>query len=347
MIVVMRPEATEENIAGVCARAKEMGLAGHPCYGVQQATISIIGFDQAIAPGDFSALPGVDRVMRVSAPYKLASRQSELPPTAIKISSKVVIGSGLTIVGGPCSVEGQDQILQAARIVKAGGGHMLRAGAFKPRTSPYQFRGLGVEGLEFLADAGRATGLPIVSEVMTPAMVERVANSADVLQIGTRNMQNYDLLLEVGKTEKPVLLKRGMSATLSEFLQAAEYILSEGNPNVILCERGIRTFETHTRNTLDLSSVPSLKSLTHLPVVVDPSHGTGRRELVLPMARAAVACGADGLLVEVHPDPDRSISDAQQAISAEMFALMVRDCQAIFNVLHPEFARQQVEINAE
>ncbi|MBW4697089.1 MAG: 3-deoxy-7-phosphoheptulonate synthase [Aphanocapsa lilacina HA4352-LM1] len=342
MIVIMRPEATEADIAAVCQRANEMGLAGHPCYGVQQATISIIGFDESVSPGDFSSLGGVDRVVRVSTPHKLASRQSGLPATAIKIAHGITVGSGLTFVAGPCSVESREHIVHTARLVKAGGASMLRAGAFKPRTSPYQFRGLGEAGLDYLAEAGAAAGLPVVTEVMTPALVEKVAARADVLQIGTRNMQNYDLLLAVGRTDKPVLLKRGMSATLTEFLLAAEYILSAGNPNVILCERGIRTFETHTRNTLDLSAVPALKTLTHLPVVVDPSHGTGRRELVLPMARAAVACGADGLLVEVHPDPDRSISDAQQAISPEMFAQLVRDCRAIFAALHPEAARTPV-----
>lgn len=344
MIVIMKPGAKDTDIQAICLRATELGLSGHPCYGVEQSTISLIGNDRSVAPEDFSGLAGVDRVVRVSTPYKLASRQSGLPSSAIKIAPGVVVGSGLTIIAGPCSVESREHILHTAQLVKANGAQMLRAGAFKPRTSPYQFRGLGEDGLDYLVEAGQATGLPVVTEVMSPRQVERVAQTANVLQIGTRNMQNFDLLLEVGRTDKPVLLKRGMSATIAELLLAAEYILSAGNPNVMLCERGIRTFEQHTRNTLDLSAVPALKSLTHLPVLVDPSHGTGRRELVLPMSRAAVACGADGLLVEVHPDPDRSVSDAQQAISPEMFAQLVRECRAIFGVLHPESVRTSASV---
>lgn len=337
MIVVMKLGALNSEIEAVCQRATELGLTPHLCDQVQQILISLSGSTEGLSPEDISSLPGIERVVSVGPPpYKLASRQNRFDKTTIKISDKVVVGQGLTIIAGPCSVESHAQILETAKQIKTYGAHMLRGGVFKPRSLPYRFRGIGEIGLDYLSEAGEATGLPIVTEVMTPHMVEKVVQKADVLQIGTRNMTNTDLLLEVGQTDKPVLLKRGMCATIKELLMAAEYILAAGNPNVILCERGIRTFETHTRNTLDLNAVPSLKNLTHLPVFVDPSHGTGRSELVLPMARAAVACGADGLLVEVHPNPNYSITDAQQAISPQMFAQLVHETQAIFSLLHPQ-----------
>ncbi len=334
MIIVMEADASEQQAAEICEFIEQLGFEPHPSQGIETTIIGIIGDDRRLDANVFRALDGVEQVIPILKPYKLASRDFQPSDSRVKLGHGVVIGGPeVIVIAGPCAVEGEQAILEAAQAVKQAGAVALRGGAYKPRTSPYAFRGLGEAGLDYLAAAGAATGLPVVTEVMSPAQVEYACGRADVLQIGARNMQNYDLLLEVGRTRKPVLLKRGLSATMSEFLLAAEYILSQGNWQVILCERGIRTFETHTRNTLDLNTVVALKGLTHLPVVVDPSHGTGRRELVLPMARAAVACGADGVIVEAHPVPDASISDAQQAISPAMLADLVRDVKAISQVV--------------
>ncbi|MBD2100783.1 3-deoxy-7-phosphoheptulonate synthase [Leptolyngbya sp. FACHB-261] len=334
MIIVMEADASEQQIAEICAYVQNLGFEPHRSQGVETTIVGIIGDDRRLDANVFRALEGVGQVIPVLKPYKLASRDFQPQDSLVDIGNGVVLGGPeVAVIAGPCSVEGEQAILEAAQAVKQAGAVALRGGAYKPRTSPYGFRGLGEVGLDYLASARVATGLPVVTEVMSPAQVEYACERADVLQIGARNMQNYDLLLEVGRTRKPVMLKRGLSATMNEFLLAAEYILSQGNWQVILCERGIRTFETHTRNTLDLNTVVALKGLTHLPVVVDPSHGTGRRELVLPMARAAVACGADGIIVEAHPIPDASISDAQQAISPAMLAELVKDVKAISQVV--------------
>jgi 3-deoxy-7-phosphoheptulonate synthase len=271
----------------------------------------------------------VESAVPILAPYKIASREVKPETTVIPIDSRCLGGTQVGVIAGPCAVESRQQILETAHLVKEEGGIALRGGAFKPRTNPYTFQGLAEEGLEYLAEAREQTGLSIVTEVLAPDQADLIATYADVLQVGTRNMQNFALLSAVGKTDKPVLLKRGMSATIEEFLLAAEYILSNGNQQVILCERGIRTFEKHTRFTLSLSAVPSLKEMTHLPVVVDPSHGTGRRSLVLPMARAAVAAGADGLLVEVHPNPEEAILDGAQSINFDQFRQMMRQVKGI------------------
>jgi 3-deoxy-7-phosphoheptulonate synthase len=264
-------------------------------------------------------MPGVEDVVPISKPYKLASREFQPHDTVIKVGNVSIGGNEIVVMAGPCAVETEDQVISTARAVKAAGASILRGGAFKPSTSPYSFRGLGEEGLKILAKAKEETGLPLVTEVLTPADVELVVKYADILQVGARNMQNFTLLDEVGKTKKPVLLKRGMSATIQEWLLAVEYVLSQGNRQVILCERGIRTFETYTRNTLDISAIPSIQKLCHLPIIADPSHGTGRRELVAPLALAAVAAGADGLLIEVHPSPDTALKDGAQSLTFEHF----------------------------
>jgi 3-deoxy-7-phosphoheptulonate synthase len=270
--------------------------------------------------GRLAALPGVESVTPVSKPFKLTSREFHPADTVVRVAGTTIGGGSLTVMAGPCSVESRDQLLLTADAVAAAGATILRGGAFKPRTSPYSFQGLGLEGLRILAEARERTGLPIITEVMEPANVVAVAEHADILQVGARNMQNYSLLMAVGGTDRPVMLKRGLAATIEEWLMAAEYIVSSGNPQVILCERGIRTFETYTRNTLDLAAVPLLHRLTHLPVVVDPSHATGKRWLVRAMALAAVAAGADGIMVEVHPSPDDALSDGEQSLTREQFA---------------------------
>jgi 3-deoxy-7-phosphoheptulonate synthase len=334
MIIVMRKSATSEEISDIVARVKSAGFDVHLSQGVERTIIGAIGGDRAaLADLELEVAPGVEKIQPISKPYKLASRDVHPGDTIVKIGNHTVGGTDLWVGAGPCSVEGRDSLFESAQIVRNGGGHALRAGAFKPRTSPYSFQGMGEDGLKLLAEARTQTGLPIVTEVMDTRDVELVERWADVFQIGTRNMQNFTLLKEVGKSKKPVLLKRGMSATVEEWLMSAEYIMSEGNPNVILCERGIRTFETATRNTLDLSAVVVAKSLTHLPVVVDPSHGVGKRQFVVAMARAAIAAGADGILVEVHQRPDEAKSDAAQTIGPEAFNQMMLEINAIAAVL--------------
>lgn len=330
MIVVMQPSATAKQIEHVVKLINEMGLKDHVIQGTDLTVVAVIGDDRKKDKGTLEQAPGVDRVMPILAPYKLAAREARHETTRVRIGAGCVFGGEhVPIIAGPCSVEGEKQIIEAGQAVKAAGAHALRGGAFKPRTNPYSFQGFGEEGLKMLAAARDATGLPIVTEVLANSDVDMVSEYADCLQIGTRNCQNFKLLEAVGRQPKPVLLKRGMAMTLDEYLQAAEYILSMGNPNVILCERGIRTFEDHTRNTLSLSAVPELHYRTHLPVVIDPSHGTGVARLVPDMARAAVAAGADGLAIEMHPDPEHALTDGAQSVTPTVLADMVRSAHRV------------------
>ncbi len=334
MIVVMKMQASETEIEGVISRIKELGFTPHLSRGEERTIIGVVGDDRRVAEaGMFEALPGVAECVRILKPFKLASREFTPQRTVVEVGTGAnaarVGGKEIVIAAGPCAVESWEQLEEVAIAGKACGVKLLRGGAFKPRTSPYSFQGLGEEGLKLLARAREKTGLPVVTEVMTPEAVPLVENYADCLQIGARNMQNFNLLQACGKARKPVLLKRGLSATLEELLMAAEYILSSGNRNVILCERGVRTFERATRNTLDLSAVAVLKEWSHLPVIVDPSHGTGQSSLVPPMARAAIACGADGLLLEVHPHPERALSDGPQSLTPAILAETVAGVAAV------------------
>ncbi|GAC1536136.1 MAG: 3-deoxy-7-phosphoheptulonate synthase [Herpetosiphon sp.] len=330
MIVIMKPSATTDDRAAVMQRIKEHNLTGQISPGEQHTVIGIIGSGITNDLGsELESMSGVDRTVRISRPYKLASREFHPQQTIVQVGSVAIGGDEVVVIAGPCSVESEEQIVQIARAVQAAGASMLRGGAYKPRTSPYAFRGLGIHGLELLALARAETGLPIVTEVMTPSEVEPVARYADMLQIGARNMQNYYLLEEAGRSGKPILLKRGLSATIEEWLLSAEYILNQGNPNVVLCERGIRTFETATRNTLDLNAVAYAKHLSHLPVFSDPSHGTGKWRLVTPLSLASVAAGADGLILEVHHDPDRAMSDGAQSLTVPHFDALMHQLGAI------------------
>ncbi|MBI2559407.1 3-deoxy-7-phosphoheptulonate synthase [Candidatus Woesearchaeota archaeon] len=333
MIVVMKKNATEHQIEKVVEKIKESGLKAHLSKGEIVTIIGIIGDERKVPESQIRAIEGVEKLMPILAPYKLASRDFKPDNTVISVDGVKIGSNEVVIMAGPCSVESKEQIIETAKAIKKAGAHILRGGAFKPRTSPYSFQGLGEEGLKFLKEAKEETGMPIITEVMDTRNVALVCKYADILQIGARNMQNYDLLKEVGKCKHPVLLKRGMSATINEWLMSAEYIMAEGNHNVILCERGIRTFETATRNTLDLNAVPAVKELTHLPVVVDPSHGTGRYTLVSPMSKAAVAAGADGLIIEVHTNPEKSVSDADQTISVSRFEKLMNELRLIANVI--------------
>ncbi|HHY46148.1 MAG TPA: 3-deoxy-7-phosphoheptulonate synthase [Firmicutes bacterium] len=334
MIIIMSPKATQDDIKRVEERIRMAGLSLHLSQGAERTVIGVLGDVRQLLPDSLQALPGVERVMRILHPFKLASRDFEPNPTVIRLPGGLEIGSSrLVVMAGPCAVEDEETLLETARAVKAAGASVLRGGAFKPRTSPYNFRGLGKEGLELLAKARKETGLPVITEVLSPQDVDLVAEYADILQIGARNMQNFSLLQAVAKVDKPVLLKRGMANSIEEWLMSAEYILSGGNRNVMLCERGIRTFETYTRNTLDLSAVPLVKKLSHLPVLVDPSHGTGSRDLVLPMSKAAVAAGADGLLIEVHPRPERALSDGPQSLMPPAFEALMAEIRPIAEVI--------------
>jgi len=329
MIIVMSPEASKQQIGHVVERVESLGLKSLLVEGTNRTVVCAIGDKRGMDVTALSAAPGVEAAVPILAPYKIASREVKHDPTVIPIDGRSIGGTRVGVIAGPCTVESREQILETAQMVKECGGIALRGGAFKPRTNPYSFQGLGEKGLEYLAEAREATGLSVVTEVLSAGQAALVARYADVLQVGTRNMQNFELLKAVGATDKPVLLKRGMSATIDELLLAAEYILLNGNRQVILCERGIRTFETHTRATLSLAAVPSLKERTHLPVVVDPSHATGQQSLVLPMARAAIAAGADGLLVEVHPDPEHAILDGAQSITFRQLEEMMKQVKAI------------------
>jgi 3-deoxy-7-phosphoheptulonate synthase len=329
MLIVMKPQASTAQIGAVVEKIHALGLAAHEIPGAQRVAIGITGNRGALDPEAFASLPGVADAIRVSQPFKLVSREVKEEDTVIEVGGSRLGGMGLAIIAGPCSVESEEQILEVARGVKESGATFLRGGAFKPRTSPYEFQGLGEAGLKLLALAREKTGLKVVTEVMDTEDLPLVADYADVLQLGARNMQNFSLLRRLGKLGKPVLLKRGASATIKEWLMAAEYIVSAGNYEVALCERGIRTFETMTRNTLDLNAVPVLKVLTHLPVIVDPSHGIGVRRHVPAMARAAIAAGADGLIIEVHPHPDQALSDGHQSLSLPEFADLMRAVRVI------------------
>jgi 3-deoxy-7-phosphoheptulonate synthase len=329
MIIVMRAHASPVEIEHVTSRIDELGFEVHLSQGAERTIIGVIGDERPLDRAMFEVMAGVERTISILPPYKLASREWRPEGSVIPVGSAPVGGQRLAMIAGPCSVESRGQLLEIAHAVKEAGATMLRGGAFKPRSSPYTFQGLGVQGLELLAEAREATGLPIVTEVMAPDKAELVAEFADVLQIGARNMQNYPLLQAVGKTRTPVLLKRGMMSTIEELLMSAEYILAGGNYQVMLCERGIRTFETYTRNTTDINAIPALKQLSHLPVIGDPSHSTGRWPLVIPVARAMVAAGADGLLVEVHHDPEHALSDGAQSLKPERFAQLVREAQRI------------------
>ena len=333
MMIVMKETATEEEIAAVVARIESVGARAHVSPGELLTVIGAIGGQDPevrLADIGLEGAPGVDKVMPIIKPYKLAGLQiNHGEPSVLNIGGRKVGGTNFSMMAGPCTVESRDQVLTTARVVKECGGSMFRGGAYKPRTSPYSFQGLGVEGLELLKEAREETGLPIVTEVMDPRDVEKVIGIADVIQIGARNMQNYNLLTEIGKSGIAALLKRGLAATLEEFVMASEYILKEGNPNVMLCERGIRTFETSYRFTLDITAVPILKELTHLPVIIDPSHAAGRRALVEPLSLAAAAVGADGIIVEIHPNPEEAICDGPQALyTADFPAYMEKVVQA-------------------
>lgn len=329
MIVVMQKDSTEEDVQGVRDHLERLGLTGHLSQGIERTVIGVVGRTYPELMDELEMLPGVREVVPISRPYKLTSREFQPKNTLIKIGNTVVGGGDLVVFAGPCAVESQEQTLATARAVKAAGAHVLRGGAFKPRTSPYSFRGLGEEALKILAEARAETGLPVVTEVLDTQEVELVSRYADVLQIGARNMQNFALLEEAGRAGKPVMLKRGFSATYEDWLLAAEYIMATGNRQVMMCERGIRTFEHYTRNTLDLAAIPVVKKLSHLPVVADPSHGTGKWYLVTPMAVAAAAAGADAIIVEVHPNPDTALSDGAQSLTFENFEKLMIQVRAV------------------
>ncbi len=334
MLIVMHHSATDEQVQAVTDAVEAMGLTAEPIPGSLRTAIGVLGNQGYVDDTAIRELSGVREVIHVSKPYKLVSRDFH-PESSIIEAGGVKFGDGQppVLIAGPCSVESEEQMMSAARLVKEHGAQMLRGGAFKPRTGPHSFQGLGLEGLKYLRQAGDAEGLPVITEVMRIEQLETICRYADVLQIGARNMQNFDLLKEVGKIGHPVLLKRGMCATIEEFLSAAEYILAEGNPRVILCERGIRTFEKATRNTLDLSVVPLIREMSHLPIIVDPSHATGRRSLVGPMAKAAIVVGAHGVMVEVHPDPDRALCDGAQSLTGDGFGKLVAEINRLRSLL--------------
>lgn len=331
-IIVMSPDTSEEGIRHILKKLESKGLKANVSKGTERTIIGVIGDTSKITEEEedaIRAIPGVENVVRILKPYKLASREFKKENTEINVRDRVIGGKKIPVMAGPCAVENKTILMTIAEKVKDIGADFLRGGAYKPRTSPYSFQGLGEEGLQYLAEAREKTGLPIITEIMDPRDIDVIVKYTDIIQIGARNMQNFRLLLEVGSVNKPVLLKRGLSATIKEWLMSAEYIMSRGNQNVMLCERGIRTFETATRNTLDLSAVPVLKKLTHLPVVVDPSHGVGKWDLVAPMAKAAVAAGADALIIEVHTNPEEALSDGEQSLKPDMFAQLMKELKPI------------------
>ena len=329
MMIIMKSDASQEEIKSVVNRVESFGMQGHLSQGVERTVIGVVGDRRLVHESQFLYLPGVDRVLPISRPYKLASREFQPQNSIFPLDGVAVGGEQVLIIAGPCSVESRSQLLETAHAVREAGANALRGGAFKPRTSPYSFQGLGEAGLVMLAEARQETGMPIVTEIMSPEQIDLLTRYADVLQIGARNMHNYALLHAVGESQHPVLLKRGLMATIEELLMAAEYILSHGNRRIMLCERGIRTFETSTRNTTDINAIPVLKSLTHLPVLLDPSHSTGHWEYVNAIARAGIAAGADGLVVEVHQNPLEALSDGEQSLKPERFVEMVRDVRAV------------------
>ena len=337
MLIVMHHTATDEDVQRVVATIEEMGYQARPIPGRQRTAVGLIGNDGRVDSSRLEALPGVLQVIHVSQPYKQVSREWRPEPTVIELPNGTRIGgTEIVLMAGPCAVESEEQILTVAHRLRAAGATVLRGGAFKPRTSPYSFQGLGLEGLRLLAKAREETGLAVVTEALEPEMVDVVAEYADIIQIGARNMQNYPLLRRAGRVGKPVLLKRGPAATIKELLLSAEYILAEGNDQVILCERGVRGFDDQTRNLLDLTAIPVVHSLSHLPIIADPSHGTGLRSKVTPMARAAIAAGADGIIVEVHPDPDRALSDGAQSLTIPQFEDLVRQLRPIAGAIGRE-----------
>jgi len=325
MIVVMQSGASEEQTGIVLDKIRELGFAPHLSRGEKRTIVGVVGNRRKVDPQVFSVLPGVENVVPILKPFKLASREFRKETSVVAVNGAKIGSDEVVVMAGPCAVESREQTMAAAETVAASGAKILRGGAFKPRTSPYSFQGLKEKGLEILREAADRYGLAVVTEVISPGTVDLVATYADILQIGARNMQNFSLLEAVGKSHRPVLLKRGMMSTVEELLMSAEYILSNGNPNVVLCERGIRSFETYTRNVLDIASVPLIKNLSHLPVIVDPSHATGKRELVGPVSRSAVAAGADGLIIEVHPDPEKALSDGVQSLRPKEFTELMRD----------------------
>jgi len=334
MLVVMHKDATDEQIKNVCKSIKEMGLTPHPIKGAQRVAIGITGNKDMVDKNRLEGLDGVIDVIIVTKPYKLTSREMKPDDTKIMVGNAIIGDRKPVIIAGPCAVESEMQTIEIARAVKSLGADILRGGAFKPRTSPYSFQGLGEEGLKILAWAGRETGLPVISEAVDTEIFSLVEEYVDVIQIGARNMQNYGLLKRAGKSKKPILLKRGMASTIQEFLLAAEYIMSEGNYNVILCERGIRTFSDFTRFTLDISSIPELKRISHLPVIADPSHASGKRDMVLPLSRAAIAAGADGIMVEVHNSPEKALSDGPQSLTITGFEILMNEIKNIAEAIN-------------
>ena len=319
MVVIMNADATQEDIEGVIHAIEEKGLAAKVMEGARQKIVGVIGDKTRLADAPIDAMHGVETTVAISKSYKLASREFHPAPTIIEVGGVQIGGDTPVVMAGPCAVESRSQLMETAEIIKAGGAQFLRGGAYKPRTSPYAFQGLEEEGLKYLAEAREKTGLGIVTEVTVVEAVETVAQYADILQIGARNMQNFGLLKAVGRAKRPVMLKRGLAATIDEWLNAAEYIMNEGNPNVILCERGIRTYETYTRNTFDISAIAAIKHLSHLPIIADPSHGTGKWRMIKPMSLASIAAGADGLIIEVHPTPARALSDGPQSLTPENY----------------------------
>ncbi len=337
MIIVMKPKFSEDNLRNVINTIEGLGLTAHLSRGEHTTLVGVVGDKRRLLEKNPELFPGVDRVIQVSETYKLANKKFKADPTIIDVDGVKIGGDNFVIMAGPCAVESHDQLMQTAAAAKAGGAQILRGGAYKPRTSPYSFQGLEVEGLKYMAEAREATGLKVITEVTSEHALEAAVNYVDIIQIGARNMQNFELLKEAGKINKPVMLKRGLAATIDEWLNAAEYIMSEGNEDVILCERGIRTFETSTRNTLDISAVPVIKSKSHLPIIVDPSHASGVRAYISPLSRAAVAAGADGLMIEVHPCPEKALSDGAQSLDPGDFKKLTEELRPFISLMGRKF----------
>ena len=337
MIIVMKPKFSEDNLRNVINTIEGLGLTAHLSRGEHTTLVGVVGDKRRLLEKNPELFPGVDRVIQVSETYKLANKKFKAEPTIIDVDGVKIGGDNFVIMAGPCAVESHDQLMQTAAAAKAGGAQILRGGAYKPRTSPYSFQGLEVEGLKYMAEAREATGLKVITEVTSEHALEAAVNYVDIIQIGARNMQNFELLKEAGKINKPVMLKRGLAATIDEWLNAAEYIMSEGNEDVILCERGIRTFETSTRNTLDISAVPVIKSKSHLPIIVDPSHASGVRAYISPLSRAAVAAGADGLMIEVHPCPEKALSDGSQSLDPGDFKKLTEELRPFISLMGRKF----------
>lgn len=329
MIIIMKQGTSKDKVAKIIEELESKGLTPTPLYGIERTVIAVIGEERNLSIGHLESLPGVDKAMRVVKPYKLVSKETKPDPTIIKVKDIEIGSDTLTIMAGPCSVESEEQMDKVAKELSNLGVKILRGGAYKPRTGPYSFQGLGEEGLQILKKTADKYNMAVITEILDIRHLEQVVEVSDILQVGARNMQNFELLKELGRTQKPIFLKRGMSATVEEFLLAAEYILAHGNPNVILCERGIRTFEKATRNTLALATIPLVKELSHLPIIADPTHGTGKKSLIEPMSKAAIAAGADGLMIEVHPNPPEALSDAQQQLTPEEFKQLLNNIKPI------------------